>query len=1444
MFTNRPSWLRKLQEKLSAFAANPSRRRLYARSTHRIQQLESRQLLTVNLTLSINSVSEADDLATRTILITATNDTAGLTDETVEVHVSGLDPSEYNLSSLTVTIPSGQLQGITTLTILDDAVVELTEIANIELKNASSGLVIDPLGGSAQLAVVDNDQALLTIGDVAVSEGDTGTKLLTFTVTLSAEVDDKVTVDYETANLTANAGTDYITASGTLTFDARTTVPQEFSVTISADTVVEVNESFYANLLKVLAGGRNVTIADAQGIGTIENDDLANVSVATSYGRQWEGLSVVVAVTVDRAVQGGFSLLVNLTGVGANVVSQAELVGQTNADISLSLRDAEAVTGSPNSVRLYFNGGTPNTTNPAGLTRRFDLQIVQDTIVEGEETVKAALGTITPGTAGITANSVNSNTSDDEKNVIIMINEGPVPADSAVVRLNPVAVREDLGPAQFTAALEGIVEGGFRIAGFTVTNGDGTPGSIFATEGAADYTWTSIPLAFLPNNSHFVQDATTVNLNVTIINDQIVELNEVFTVTPGVVQQATSGFAVDPSVIAAPARITTRSAIGTIENNDHANITLVSSKANQFEGGSLQIVASVDLAVEGGFVIDINLSGVGANDVDKAETLSFPPDPLGRNYSDISIAPVDGTVTGDRVQLQFYGAAPGTTNSPNLNKQFTVNVIQDAFVEGQEGVLASLVAIAGSPIPMADINRTVTDDDASVNILKDDNDTAPVVVPSLSLLENTGPARFQAILQQFVEGEFQIAGFQISNGNGSGTDEQTENNSPTDPAGDWSYISTPLNFAPGFRHFVLPATSVPFNIDIKNDPLVELDENFTATLQKAAQNAAANTVNSAVITSSLIIPGSAVSTIQNDDTLITISSDVDNAAVIRVSDRNTVPNAQPDAEPAATYTLREAILLSNAARGDQRIVLAPRLEGKTISLKAALPAINAPVELIGPDNARPDDMLKIKGSTSVANPFRILEVRNTAGSVQIEGINFTEAAATEGGAVVIEDALNVSIKDSMFTFNRAKAPASGTALGGALLVRASQNVSSVIDLSGSTFYLNAAIGAGVNSAGGAVAIVGSGQISLNVVNSTFYRNDADGRGGALYAEGPGKIASLTHITAADNTAKTFAGAAALHAHGGATITLQNSIVAINYFERKVNLQSVVASQDLVGITVQNGNVLWSGSGAADVAVNNDPVLTMLMDGGGRTLVMLPSNFLNGFGYRTYKLTSTTPGSTTDILQIMERSPAIDRAVTSPAVTVDQRGFARTGQSDAGAVEVQDLQSRALQVSRVATDPNNPNATLVTWGTLNGADIRQSQFNAPRPGDTVAVDLLFTWLSQTANSPLPGTTWSSIFINSRPVELVGKPPASSGQKLRVRHYLSKPVSQPTSGLQMQIVGLPPGNYRVEIVGLNRDLVATGMSYAIGVNGTFNAPPPPSGPSSLHNLFSNPNDEFFL
>ena len=156
--------------------------------------------------------------------------------------------------------------------------------ASSDATGADDGLAVDdfsitPRGGAVVLPS-------LSINDVAVMEGDSGTVTATFTVTASTSVHTGITFDIATANGTATlADLDYEARQESFQQIAGGTTTYSFTVTVNGDINVEANNTFAVNLTNV--GG--ATIADGQGIGTITNDDaptpvVSDVVISQVYG--------------------------------------------------------------------------------------------------------------------------------------------------------------------------------------------------------------------------------------------------------------------------------------------------------------------------------------------------------------------------------------------------------------------------------------------------------------------------------------------------------------------------------------------------------------------------------------------------------------------------------------------------------------------------------------------------------------------------------------------------------------------------------------------------------------------------------------------------------------------------------------------------------------------------------------------------------------------------------------------------------------------------------------------------------------------------------------------------------------------------------------------------------------------------------------------------------
>jgi hypothetical protein len=175
---------------------------------------------------------------------------------------------DYTAASGTLTFASGEMSKQISIPILEDIFAEPSETVNIALSNPSSGAgLISP--SSAVLTINDNDATpTLSISDVSQAEGNHNTTDFNFVVTMSGASSQTVTVNYQTAGGTATSGVDYANTNGTLSFapgDTTKTIP----VSVFGELTVELNETFDVNL----SAPSNATLADAQGTGTILDDD-------------------------------------------------------------------------------------------------------------------------------------------------------------------------------------------------------------------------------------------------------------------------------------------------------------------------------------------------------------------------------------------------------------------------------------------------------------------------------------------------------------------------------------------------------------------------------------------------------------------------------------------------------------------------------------------------------------------------------------------------------------------------------------------------------------------------------------------------------------------------------------------------------------------------------------------------------------------------------------------------------------------------------------------------------------------------------------------------------------------------------------------------------------------------------------------------------------------
>lgn len=197
--------------------------------------------------------------------------------------------------------------------------------------------------GSAICTILDDDpMPSLTIGDISLVEGETGTTQAVFNVTLSAPSGMTTTFHWATADGTATAGSDFAAGSGSKTISAGQT-NCAISVTVYGDRLLESDETF----LLVLSSPQYATLARTQAVCTIVSDELVlslpaevqeNAGLLAGAGLVGIGgtnaVDLVVALSNNRP---------DLLSLPASVVIVA---GATNASFDLVILDDSLLNGS------------------------------------------------------------------------------------------------------------------------------------------------------------------------------------------------------------------------------------------------------------------------------------------------------------------------------------------------------------------------------------------------------------------------------------------------------------------------------------------------------------------------------------------------------------------------------------------------------------------------------------------------------------------------------------------------------------------------------------------------------------------------------------------------------------------------------------------------------------------------------------------------------------------------------------------------------------------------------------------------------------------------------------------------------------------------------------------------------------------------------------------
>ena len=541
---------------------------------------------------------------------------------TVAVSSGTTSAATVNKTSLSFTTTTWNTDQTVTVTGVDDS-IDNNPDRTATVGHRASGGDYGSVSKDLTVTVTDDDLlielstlgASLSVANASVSEGDTSTASLTFTVTLSTAEESEVTVAWATSKETgdtATPGTDYTAGSGTLTFAAGET-SKTATVTVIGDVVDEANET----LTLTLSNASGASIGTAAATGTINDDDdapsgITLVASPDSVTENGGAKTVTVTASVNGTTRYAAAKTVAMTvGKGADSATEGTDYA-TVADLTISIA-AGAASGS----------------------KSFTLTPTNDALDESNETISVE-GT----SAGVTVTADQITITDDDG------------TPTLTLKLSKSSISENGGVTTVTAELSGASSEAVTV---TVSAAPVSP----AVSG--DYTLSANKLLTIAAG----QTNSTGTVTITAVNNSVDAPDKEITV---------SGTASGGRGAANPASKTL-----TITDDDGTpTLTLKLSKSTISEsGGSSTVTATLSATSSEAVTVTVSaapVSPAASSDykLSANKTLTIAAGQTSSSGT-VTITAVDNDADAPDKEVTVSGAASGGNGAANpANKTLTI----------------------------------------------------------------------------------------------------------------------------------------------------------------------------------------------------------------------------------------------------------------------------------------------------------------------------------------------------------------------------------------------------------------------------------------------------------------------------------------------------------------------------------------------------------------------------------------------------------------------------------------------------------------------------------------------------------------------------------------------------------------------------------------------------
>ncbi|MCP3912391.1 MAG: hypothetical protein GY713_15715 [Actinomycetia bacterium] len=504
---------------------------------------------------------------------------------------SAADPADYSPDVTTLTIPPGMLSADLTLTVVDDAIDELTEVMDVMM-----GVPVNAVAGTVTThtaLIQDNDDPPVVDFTAAAQSNDEGVSPVTVTAQLSGPsgLDVEVPLSFSgNAGDPDDYGVNAVTLP-TITIPAGMTTG-DVTLTVVDDAIDENDET----VVITMGTPTNATLGTTtEHTATIEDNDATPTVDFTAASQSNDKTADTVTLTLQLAAASGLEVQVPLTFGGTT----------TDPDDY-----------GPDLTTLTIAAGTTS----ADLT----LTVVDDAIDENDETVVVTMGTPTHATPGTTT----AHTATVEDN-----DATPMVDFTAAAQSNDESTTAVTVTAQLSAVSGLEVRVPVTFGGTAADPDDYGP----------DVTTLTIP-AGMPS----------ADLTLTVIDDAIDENDETVIVTMGTPTHADLG--------------TTTVHTATIEDNDATPEVNFTSATQSNDESVADVTVTAQLSAVSGLEVQVplNLGGTATDPDDYGPDTTTLTIDAGALSADLTLTVVDDAVDElDETVVVTLGAlvnaVPGTS---------------------------------------------------------------------------------------------------------------------------------------------------------------------------------------------------------------------------------------------------------------------------------------------------------------------------------------------------------------------------------------------------------------------------------------------------------------------------------------------------------------------------------------------------------------------------------------------------------------------------------------------------------------------------------------------------------------------------------------------------------------------------------------------------------------